>query len=53
VKANLKWIEQEWNRWIGDKDLVIGDSAENTAKLFAAFCLERLQMEHEAIDKVG
>ena len=55
VKANLEWIEQEWRRFTrdprGQRALVAPtfDPAA-VAKLFAAFCLERLAMEHEADD---
>lgn len=58
MKTNLKWIEQEWKRFIeteekrlGVKDLINFETKEYIAKLFAAFCIERLYMENE-VDKI-
>ena len=52
-QANLKWIEQEWNRFAssdsGRRALVMPEfDLAAVAKLFAAFCIERLAMENAA-----
>jgi hypothetical protein len=54
MQANLEWINQEWRRWL-ETDLakkIVGtgqvkEHPEHIAKLFAAFCLERLRIENE------
>lgn len=56
MKANLEWIEKEWRRWVGSpvgqKVIPCGykvkEHPEHVAKLFAAFCLERLDEESNA-----
>lgn len=55
TRANLEWVERRWREWItqdaGRRALVdplIG--LASTAKLFAAFCLERLDQEMKAED---
>ena len=62
MKTNLKWIEQEWNRWLENESDALGtpirrvldvDSKEHVAKLFAAFCIDRLRIEAEVMDQVG
>jgi hypothetical protein len=60
MQANLEWIEREWRNWLkserGEKCVGTGrvkEHPEHIAKLFAAFCLERLRMEAEAAEQVG
>ena len=62
MKTNLQWINQEWRRWIDEESTALGvpvkqvldvDSKEHVAKLFAAFCIDRLRIEAEAMDQVG
>jgi hypothetical protein len=61
MQANLEWINQEWRRWLeseqGKKTVPHGykvkEHPEHVAKLFAAFCLDRLRLESEALDNVG
>lgn len=56
IKVNLEWIEREWRRWVdsptGQKIIPCGfrvkEHPEHVAKLFAAFCLDRLREESEA-----
>lgn len=62
MKTNLEWINQEWERWVENESTALGlsidkvldiESKEHIAKLFAAFCLNRLRIESEAMDSVG
>jgi hypothetical protein len=62
LKTNLKWIEQEWDRWVENESTALGmpiyrmlelNSREHIAKLFAAFCIDRLRIEAEADDHIS
>jgi hypothetical protein len=60
IKTNLQWIQQEWRRFLespqGKKIAPSGQvklGPEHLAKMFAAFCLDRLRIESEVDDEIG
>ncbi len=55
MQANLEWINQLWKSWLeseAGKKIVqhpstIKQHSEHVAKLFAAYCMERLAEEKQ------
>lgn len=58
IKANMEWINREWRRFLESprgKQIAPGEvkvGPQHLAKLFAAFCLDRLRMESEAEEAI-
>ena len=59
VMANLEWVNQEWRRFMdserGRRICPTGEAKvgpTHLAKLFAAFCVERLQIEAKTAEKI-